>query len=93
MVGCFDDGTTEVQYEFDAEEIMHVDFERSEVVYTVPRFLIINPSQAFQSLQVYNNAVKAKNTCPAILSFWLIEEKPLPEDEGKDFYPCVNVTL
>uniref|UniRef100_A0A3Q0RWI8 Ig-like domain-containing protein n=1 Tax=Amphilophus citrinellus TaxID=61819 RepID=A0A3Q0RWI8_AMPCI len=81
VVGCFDNGTTEVQYEFDAEELLYVDFERHTVVYTVPADLVINPSQVFENLNVYNNAMKAKRACPALLSFWKIEEEHLQEDE------------
>lgn len=85
VVACFVDGRTEAQFEFDAEELMYTDFERHEVVYTVPRYFIFNPSETFQNLNVYNNAQKAKRACPALLSYWTVEEKNPPEDKGKGF--------
>lgn len=96
VVACFVDGRTETQYEFDVEELMYVDFERHEVVYTVPRYFIFNPSETFQDLNVYNNAKKARRTCPALLSYWTVEEKNPPEDKDPPesmLYPADEVEL
>ncbi|KAG7242234.1 hypothetical protein INR49_024280 [Caranx melampygus] len=43
VVGCFVNGTTEVQFEFDSEELLYVDFQTEEIVYTVPTFLDPDP--------------------------------------------------
>ncbi|GAA6220694.1 H-2 class II histocompatibility antigen, A-U alpha chain-like [Lates japonicus] len=79
IVGCFENGTTEVQAEFDTEEVLYVDFDKQDMVYTVPPYLMMNPRETFGDIAVYNNARKAKNTCPAVLAYCKAEEKNPPE--------------
>ncbi|XP_042345122.1 H-2 class II histocompatibility antigen, A-U alpha chain-like [Plectropomus leopardus] len=79
VLGCFENGTTQAQYEFDAEEILYMDFDRDEVVYTVPRFIVDDPSKMFDNIHVYENAKKNKKTCLAILEFCKVQEKNPPE--------------
>lgn len=83
IVGCFENGTTEVQAEFDTEEVLYVDFDKQDMVYTVPPYLMMNPRETFGDVAVYNNARKAKNTCPAVVAYCKAEEKNPPEVTGK----------
>ncbi|XP_070768252.1 H-2 class II histocompatibility antigen, A-U alpha chain-like [Enoplosus armatus] len=96
VVGCFDNGMTEVQYEFDAEEILFVDFERHEVEYTLPRFLVINPSEIFDGPHIYNNAMKGKRFCSAVMAFCKAELKNPPEEKDPPesvLYPAEELQL
>ncbi|XP_051262641.1 H-2 class II histocompatibility antigen, A-U alpha chain [Dicentrarchus labrax] len=94
VVGCFENGTTEVQFEFDAEEVLYVDFERQEVVYTVPKFLVLDPTKLFENMHVYNNAMKAKRACKPLVEFMKVEEKKPPEEKDPPesiLYPAEDV--
>ncbi|XP_040900784.1 H-2 class II histocompatibility antigen, A-U alpha chain-like [Toxotes jaculatrix] len=96
VVACFDNGTTEVQIEFDAEEIVYVDFERHALVFTVPAFLVLDPREMFSDLGDYNNAEKAKNLCAAVLAYCVAEEKNPPEEREPPesvLYPAEEVQL
>ena len=83
FVGCFENGTTEVQFEFDTEEVFYVDFKREEVVYTMPKFVVEDPSQIFEIHHLYRNAARAKGFCPLAVAFIKAEEKNPPEERGK----------
>ena len=83
VIGCFDNGITEVQIEFDGEEVLYVDFERQEIVYTVPLFLVLDPREMFGDIGVYKDARKAKNTCSAVIAYCKAKEKDPPEERGK----------
>ncbi|XP_054478406.1 H-2 class II histocompatibility antigen, A-U alpha chain-like [Anoplopoma fimbria] len=80
VAGCFENGTTESQFEFDSEEVLYVDFDREEVVYSMPRFVIDDPSTLFENLHVYKNARKHKKTCSAFVAICKAEEKNPPEE-------------
>ena len=82
-MGCFGNGSTEVQLEFDSEEVFYVDFERKEVEYTGPGFFEGDLSEIFKDLNIYRNAGKNKNACSAILAYCTTEEKHPPEETGK----------
>ncbi|KAG8010068.1 DLA class II histocompatibility antigen, partial [Nibea albiflora] len=96
MVGCFENGTTEVQYQFDSEEVLHVDFERQTVVFSVPRIITDDTEQFFFDMHVYKNALKAKRVCAAFEAFLEVEKKH--PQEKKDMprsvlYPADDVQL
>ncbi|XP_045900389.1 H-2 class II histocompatibility antigen, A-U alpha chain-like [Micropterus dolomieu] len=96
LVGCFDNGTTEVQLEFDAEEIFHVDFERREVVYTVPRFLVNNPSEIYDDRRLYGNALKGQHVCPVAVALGKLEENNPQEEKDPPesiLYPAEEAQL
>uniref|UniRef100_A0A3Q2FP46 Rano class II histocompatibility antigen, B alpha chain-like n=1 Tax=Cyprinodon variegatus TaxID=28743 RepID=A0A3Q2FP46_CYPVA len=57
FVGCFENGTSAVQYDFDGEEILYVDFSRKEIVFTVPNFIYAHPDQLIASLSVLKDAL------------------------------------
>ncbi|KAM4579965.1 RLA class II histocompatibility antigen, DP alpha-1 chain-like [Odontesthes bonariensis] len=80
VVGCFSNGSTEVQLEFDSEEVFYVDFERKEVEYTGPQFVEGNLSEIFKDMHIYRNAGKNKNACTGILAYCTTEEKHPPEE-------------
>lgn len=73
MVGCFEDTTTTIQYEFDGEEILHVDYSEQEVVYSVPSYLVQDPSLVFGDLHVYRNALKARRACAGVIAYLKVE--------------------
>ncbi|XP_033496354.2 H-2 class II histocompatibility antigen, A-U alpha chain-like [Epinephelus lanceolatus] len=96
VVGCFENGTTEVQYEYDAEEMLYMDFDRDEVVYTVPTFLVDDPSKLFENLHIYLDAKKAKRSCKAIVVLCKEEEEdPTEESDPPEsiIYPSEEVEL
>ncbi|XP_074509807.1 RLA class II histocompatibility antigen, DP alpha-1 chain-like [Sebastes fasciatus] len=96
IVGCFYNGTTQVQYEFDAEEILYMDFDREELVYTVPRFMTDDPSKLFENINVFINAEKNKNACLAVNNVLKSEERNLTEETDAPesiLYPSEEVKL
>ncbi|XP_034409868.1 H-2 class II histocompatibility antigen, A-U alpha chain-like [Cyclopterus lumpus] len=96
VVGCFENGTTEAVFEFDAEELLYVDFDRDEVVYTMPRFLTDDPSKLFENLNVFNNAKKNRNICLSIIKIYKLEENNPPEEMDPPesiLYPSEEVQL
>lgn len=95
VVGCFMNGTAEVQFEYDAEEMLYVDFQREEIVYTVPRFLNIDPSQALVGLSILRDALMNKNLCLSFTTLAAAEEKNPPEEKGKGYILvcCINLNV
>lgn len=83
-MACFDNGKTEVQVEFDTEEIVYADFEKQELVYTVPKFVMLDPSKMLGDITVYNDAKKSKNTCSKVVAYCTAMEKDLPDEKGKE---------
>ncbi|XP_030248871.1 H-2 class II histocompatibility antigen, A-U alpha chain-like isoform X2 [Sparus aurata] len=80
LVGCFVNGTVEIQFEFDAEEILYMDFPRNETVYTVPRFLDPDPSEILFGLSTLRDAHKNKDVCLAFAAMFAHEKKNPPEE-------------
>ncbi|KAM8734289.1 H-2 class II histocompatibility antigen, A-U alpha chain-like [Acanthopagrus schlegelii] len=96
FVGCFENGTTEVQFELDTEEVFYVDFKREEVVYTMPKFVVEDPSQIFEIHHLYRNAARAKGLCPLAVVFIKAEEKNPPEERDAPesiLYPADGLQL
>ncbi|XP_041671182.1 H-2 class II histocompatibility antigen, A-U alpha chain-like [Cheilinus undulatus] len=96
VVGCFDNCKTQVQYEFDSEEFLYMDFERDEVVYSVPPFLLLNPSEVLGREHVHKDALKAKKACSTVYSF--LKGQGIHPPEEKDppesvLYPADEVQL
>ncbi|KAM9851774.1 RLA class II histocompatibility antigen, DP alpha-1 chain-like [Aulostomus maculatus] len=79
LVGCFDNGTVRVQWDFDFEEVLHVDFVRHEIVFTCPSFFTCNISEIFSSEHIYRNAEKAKIMGLAVVTFLKGEEGNPPQ--------------
>jgi len=92
-VGCFENEKTEVQYEFNGEELLYVDFDREEIVYTLPRFVTDDPSKLFENVKVFQNANKNKVACSAILTLFKAEEKSPPEEKGTFISTNVSVVM
>ncbi|XP_053183913.1 H-2 class II histocompatibility antigen, A-U alpha chain-like [Scomber japonicus] len=95
LVGCFENGTTEAQYTFDAQEVLHVDFKREEIVYTVPKFIVLEPQEMFKNMHLYRNALKNRRACEVIVA---LEEKDEMIPDVKDppesvLYPSEDVEL
>ncbi|XP_041843019.1 LOW QUALITY PROTEIN: H-2 class II histocompatibility antigen, A-U alpha chain-like [Melanotaenia boesemani] len=81
VVGCFENGTTETLLEFDSDEVFYVDFEKGEVEYTGPYMPGFDPSQLFQDLQIYKNALRNSKACKAIVAYGTIMEKQPSEEK------------
>uniref|UniRef100_A0A3B3YI81 Ig-like domain-containing protein n=1 Tax=Poecilia mexicana TaxID=48701 RepID=A0A3B3YI81_9TELE len=43
FVGCFVNGTIDMQSEFDGEEILYINIQKKEIVFTVPTFIDTDP--------------------------------------------------
>ncbi|XP_023118328.2 H-2 class II histocompatibility antigen, A-Q alpha chain-like isoform X1 [Amphiprion ocellaris] len=96
IVGCFEDTTTIAQYEFDGEEILYADFDRQQVVYTIPPYLVPDPVHVFGDLHVYRNALKARRACAGVVAYCKVEG--IHPEEVKDppesfIYPEDEVIL
>lgn len=94
VVGCFENGTSEVQYEFDSEEMLYMDFDKSDIVYTVPGIFVDDPSTMFDHMHVFSNANKAKKMCVALLQYLKNDEKNPPEEKDPPesvLYPAEEV--
>ncbi|XP_022051681.1 H-2 class II histocompatibility antigen, A-U alpha chain-like [Acanthochromis polyacanthus] len=96
VIGCFENTTTTVEYEFDGEEILHIDDDRQEVVYTVPAYLMPDPAHIFGDLHIYRNALKAKRACVGVVAYCKVEG--IDPEEVKDppesfIYPEDEVVL
>lgn len=72
-----------MQFEFDSEEVLYADFEKQALVYTVPTFMMLDPSQMLGDITNYNNAKKGKNICSAVVKYCTDMEKDLPDEKGK----------
>ncbi|KAK2844561.1 hypothetical protein Q5P01_011220 [Channa striata] len=96
VVGCFHNGPAEVQFEFDAQELVYVDFERQELVYTVPKHFVLDPSAILGDIGDYNGAKKGKNACAAVVAYCMDMEKNIPEEKDPPetvLYPAEEVQL
>ncbi|XP_026223279.2 H-2 class II histocompatibility antigen, A-U alpha chain-like [Anabas testudineus] len=96
VVACFDNGQTELQVELDSEEIAYVDFERQEFVYTVPRFVILNPSAMIVNIGDYTDASRGKRRCSEVIAYCKGVEKNPPEEKDPPqgvLYPAEEVQL
>ncbi|XP_041650436.1 H-2 class II histocompatibility antigen, A-U alpha chain-like [Cheilinus undulatus] len=96
LIGCAENNTTEVQYEFDDEEILYMDFKKNEIVYSVPPSLLQNPSEIVSGIHILKDALKGKIACVAALAFLKIEEKNPPEEKDipvSMLYPANEVEL
>ncbi|CAJ1062219.1 H-2 class II histocompatibility antigen%2C A-U alpha chain-like [Xyrichtys novacula] len=93
-VGCFEDSTTEVKYEIDNEEVLYIDFKKHEIIYTVPPFILANPSEIVSGISVYKNALRARIACPLLLAIVKAEEKHVEEEKDPPesaLYPAEEV--
>nr|XP_019948822.1 PREDICTED: H-2 class II histocompatibility antigen, A-U alpha chain-like [Paralichthys olivaceus] len=81
IVGCFENGTSEVQEEVDGEELVYVDFDRQEFVYTVPTSILLDPRAIFGDITVFKGVKKAEQMCHIVLKYCKGEEKDPPENK------------
>lgn len=82
FVGCFENGTTVVQFDFDGEEILYVDLQREEVVFTVPVFIDPDPMQVLIGLSILKDALDNREWCSALQRMFQYKNKSPPK-EGK----------
>uniref|UniRef100_A0A3P9B2V2 H-2 class II histocompatibility antigen, A-U alpha chain n=2 Tax=Maylandia zebra TaxID=106582 RepID=A0A3P9B2V2_9CICH len=81
VVGCFVQGLTEVQFEFDGEEFLYADFPKKEIVYTVPNFIFPDPSHVLVGLSILEDALDNRKWCLLITKIAEMEEKYVPEEK------------
>ncbi|XP_070768380.1 H-2 class II histocompatibility antigen, A-U alpha chain-like [Enoplosus armatus] len=96
VVGCFVNGRPEVQFEFDDEEILYMDFQREEIVYTVPRFLDPDPSQVLVGMKILRDALANKDLCLALAAVIAAEERNPPDEQDPPesiLYPAEQLQL
>ncbi|XP_067366400.1 H-2 class II histocompatibility antigen, A-U alpha chain-like [Channa argus] len=96
VVGCFVNGTAEVQFECDAEEILYVDFATEEIVYTVPTFFDPDPSELLTGMSTLTDALENEKLCLAFTAIFASEENYPPEkqDPPESFiFPSEEVQL
>lgn len=96
IVGCFQHDPTQVQLEFDSEELMYADFDNSSIVYTLPPFIAFDPSTLFEKDHIYKNAGKGKKACSALMAYIILEEQQPPENKDPPesvLYPAEEVKI
>lgn len=91
VVGCFVQGLTEVQFEFDGEEFLYADFPKKEIVYTVPNFIFPDPSHVLVGLSILEDALDNRKWCLLITKIAEMEEKYVPEEKGKSTSASISV--
>lgn len=82
VVSCFLNGSAEIQFEFDAEQILYVDFQQKKNVYTVPIFIDPDPSQVMADWSVVEDSLTNRKVCLALMALQAAEEKNPPEQRG-----------
>lgn len=62
--------------------MLYVDFQRDEVVYTVPSFVDPDPGQVLAGLSILRDAHDNKKWCSVLLEVFKYTDKS-PQQEGK----------
>lgn len=83
VVGCSWDGSIQVQYEFDNEEIFYTDFDKQRGVFTGPPFVVMDQGYFTEGPHFYKNAMKAKRTCAIGEAVLKAEGIEPPEEKGE----------
>ena len=71
-----------MQEELDGEEIVYVDFDRKEFVFTVPKFIVPDPGEIIGHL-LRPRLMNGDEACLVALKFCIEEEHSPPEEKGK----------
>ena len=69
--------------EFDGEEIVYIDFDRKEFVYTVPTYIMPDPTELIGDLLNPKIISRGRNACKVVLAYCIAEEKNPSEEKGK----------
>ncbi|XP_028326108.1 RLA class II histocompatibility antigen, DP alpha-1 chain-like [Gouania willdenowi] len=96
IIGCDVKGLSEAQYDFDTDEIMHVDFEKHNVVSNLPTRISLDPNTILDFERVYVNAEKANKACIHAMKFLTAEEDHPPKAKDPPdsiIYPAEEVHL
>lgn len=83
LLGCNLNGSAEIQFEFDAEQILYVDFQQKKNVYTIPAFIDPDPSQIMADRSVIQDSLTNRKACLALMALQAAEEENPPEQRGK----------
>ncbi|KAG7475110.1 hypothetical protein JOB18_024301 [Solea senegalensis] len=81
IAGCSNKDNTVVQVEVDGDEILYTDFEKEEFVFTVPKFITSDPTEATKEMAEYRNAKKYQRACPPAVLLFTEEERHPPEQK------------
>ncbi|XP_021164527.2 H-2 class II histocompatibility antigen, A-U alpha chain [Fundulus heteroclitus] len=81
FLGCFENGTTAVQFEFDGEEMLHIDYQKEEIVFTVPSFIDPDPGQVLTGLSILHDAQENKKWCSALINVFKYNYKSPPIED------------
>ncbi|XP_029927666.1 H-2 class II histocompatibility antigen, A-U alpha chain-like isoform X1 [Myripristis murdjan] len=87
---------TEAQITVDGEEIVYADFQRKELVFTVPTFMVDDPAALIESARLLHNTLRNKNLCAAAVAYLMQELHNPPEEEDPPntaIYPSDEVEL
>lgn len=76
-------GTTEVQSEFDGEQFFYIDFQRKEVVFTVPTFIDADPRPIVTAFGLLKDALENKIMRQTLQELLKHEINPKSEEKGK----------
>ncbi|XP_060936610.1 H-2 class II histocompatibility antigen, A-U alpha chain-like [Limanda limanda] len=96
VVGCFENGSIQVQEEFDGEEFVYVDFDRKDFVYTVPKFITVDPREIIGDLLAHKVISRADKACSVALAYCKAEEQSPTEEKDPPetiIYPAEDVQL
>ncbi|XP_007556235.2 H-2 class II histocompatibility antigen, A-Q alpha chain-like [Poecilia formosa] len=81
FVGCFDDGNTDIQSEFDGDQILYIDFPKKEIVFTVPPVIAPDPQKLLGGFHILKDALDNQKFCPPIGELVEYEMKPVSEEK------------
>ncbi|XP_014911325.1 H-2 class II histocompatibility antigen, A-U alpha chain-like [Poecilia latipinna] len=81
FVGCFVNGTIGIQSEFDGEEILYIDIQKKEIVFTVPPFIDTDPQQILGGLNILKDVVNNQKMCQILAESVITEMKPVSEEK------------
>ncbi|XP_047453700.1 RLA class II histocompatibility antigen, DP alpha-1 chain-like [Mugil cephalus] len=96
VMGCFVNGSAEILFEFDGEEMLYADFPKKEIVYTVPRFIDPDPGQVLVGLSLLKDALDNKEFCLEFTELYAVEEKHPQEEKDPPeaiLFPSEDVEL
>ncbi|XP_054903650.1 H-2 class II histocompatibility antigen, A-U alpha chain-like [Poeciliopsis prolifica] len=81
FVGCFDYGNTDIQAEFDGDQILYIDFQKKEIVFTVPAVIVPDPEKLLGGFHILKDAIDNKKLCQVAAELLEYEMKHFTEEK------------